>query len=117
MVSVACRSTESLGSMSKRRDLIRSASKWQAEQLDTLSSHAFSELSALPRRAKLEAPSHLNGLRFVIDRRPGENGGVEISVRRVWRHLLIFEGSVGPSFEKLADGRVIYPDTTVEDEE
>ena len=99
----------------QRRDLLRNASHWQKTQLEALSKRTFQALSELPRRTKLETPSQFSGLRFAIDRRAGENGGVEISVRRVWRSLLIFEGSVGPSFEMLADGRVLYPDTVADD--
>jgi hypothetical protein len=101
----------------QRRELARSASKWQEAQLNTFAKRPFAELALMPQRTKLETPPHLKGLRLAVERRAGSNGGIEISVKRIWRSFLIFEGSVGPSFEMLPDGRILYPDTSADDDD
>jgi len=94
--------------MPKRtKELLEAGWRWQEEQLAVLERKTYTELAALGRKSPLRCPPHLNGLKFYVSRKPGDNGGIEISVREYTRFLLIFEGSIGPSFEMLPDGRVI----------
>jgi hypothetical protein len=92
---------------SRPPELLQARREWLDAQLRQLEPKSYSELAALPRRTPLAAPPHLSSLKFYISRKQGENGGVEVSVREYTRFLLIFEGSVGPSFEKLPDGTLI----------
>jgi hypothetical protein len=95
--------------MSKRtRKLLDASSRWQDEQLGILERKTYAELAALPPRTPLPCPLHLKGLKFHVSRKPGDNGGVEISVREYTRFLNTSEGSAGPSFEMLPDGSVIH---------
>jgi hypothetical protein len=96
---------------SRTPELLQARSDWLDDQLRRLESKPYSELFALPRRTKLATPPHLNGLKFYVSRKRGDNGGVEVSVREYTRFLFIFEGSIGPSFEKLSDETIIREET------
>lgn len=97
--------------------LLEARGEWLDAQLRLLEAKSFAELSALPRRSPLAAPPHLTGLKFYVSRKRGESGGVAVSVREYSRFLLVFEGSIGPSFEKLPDGTIVRPDGVHDDED
>src|SRR4051812_47216331 len=98
-------------------ELLNARSEWLDAHLRQLEFKSYSELALLPRRTALAAPPHLSGLKFYISRRPGDNGGVQVSVREYTRFLMIFEGSVGPSFEKLPDGAIVREDLQHDEED
>jgi hypothetical protein len=89
--------------------------RWQSEQLGILERKTYAELAALAAKTPLPAPRHLPGLQYYVSRKPGDKGGIEISVRQYTRFLL-FESSIGPSFEMLPDGRVIREPSPDEEE-
>jgi hypothetical protein len=91
------------------RKLLDRANKWQEAQLKVLAKRTYLELSKLPKRSKLEPPAHLKELKFIIHRGPGDEGGVEIAVQRVFGRRGIDESRLGPYFEIFPDNKVVYP--------
>jgi hypothetical protein len=92
----------------KRRQRLREESdRWQEEQLSMLERRPYAELVQLPRRRPLSTPSHLNGLKFYTSRQTGDDGVIEISVREYRRLLVVFEASLGPSFEIDPKGKIV----------
>lgn len=90
------------------RRLLNAADKWQDAQLKLLAQRPFDELSKLPSRTPLKPPRELAELQFIIFRGPGDEGGVEIAVQRVFVDP-DGESRQGPYFEILPSGRIISP--------
>lgn len=102
---------------SARHHLLEARRAWLDEQLRVFQIKTYEELAALPKRSALAGPPHLPGMKFHVSRKTGPNGGVEVSVREHSRFLFIFEGSVGPSFEKLRDGTLVVEEESGEPED
>ncbi len=80
--------------------------EWQATELNRYRSMSFSFLNELPSRTDILPPPEIGDYRFVLAKREGDNGGVEIqlSPRRKFLFIELFSG---PSFEMLPNGTVL----------
>lgn len=92
------------------------AREYQEKLLEELGREDYESLARRAPRQRIETPRSLRGLRLYVCCKPGERGGVQVTVEAHKPFLLIFSGSSRPGFEKLADGSIlsIYDDT-VED--
>ena len=91
----------------RRKPSLREIWEWQDSVLTDLAKKSYAELASLPAVTHLPAPGEFTGGRFTIERRLGEQGGIDICVRAHRQFLLIFSGSSGPSFEMLPDGTLV----------
>jgi len=92
------------------------AREYQDKLLEELSREDYKKLAQRASRQRIGTPRNLRGLRLYVCCKPGDSGGVQVTVEAHKPFLLIFFGSSRPGFEKLCDGSIlsIYDDT-VED--
>lgn len=101
-----------------RRCLREEIREWQERQLEPYRSKTYAELNALPARMVLQAPECFRRHRFTLERRAGDEGGVEIVVCAAERVVWLFWASRNASFEKLASGEIVKePEYDDSDEE
>ena len=90
---------------------------FQTEVLASLMKESFAELSARPRSVRIPLPPDLSRFEGYIRKKPGDAGGVEITVSVSNRVLWLFmEGRVN-GFDIFPDGKIIPFDFTVDDED
>lgn len=90
---------------------------FQNEVLASLMKKSFAELAARPSSERIPVPSELSRFEGYIRRKPGDGGGVEITVEVANRVLWLFKEGRATGFEMLPDGKVVPFDTTVDDED
>lgn len=102
--------------MSRLLECKDSIAEYQENTLKKLMQEPYESLLKRPKRERLETPPGLRGLEVAICRKPGELGGVQVSVEIAERSLFIFMAANADGFEKLSNGEVI-PFNTSDDPE
>jgi hypothetical protein len=100
--------------LTAHRDLIQS---FQSQTLSSLMKESFAELAAKPPSTRISLPPELRQFEAYVRQRPGDGGGVEITVQIANRVLWLFLESRSTGFEVFPDGRILPFDSTVDDED
>lgn len=87
--------------------------KFQDELLKKLMKQPISVLAARPVVERIGLPENLSRFEGYIRRKPGDNGGIEITVQVANRVLWLFLEGRSNGFEVFPDGRVVPFDTSV----
>jgi hypothetical protein len=96
---------------------LNDANGFKQEKIDMLKKETFDQLARRPSREELIAPPELDGLNIFVYRKPGENGGVQISVSVEKRIGAVFVAALEDGFEIFSDGRIVPFDTEHDDDE
>lgn len=100
--------------LTEHRELIQT---FQNEVLSSLMKEPFADLAARPSSTRIPLPPELSRFEGYIRRKPGDGGGVEITVEVANRVLWLFKEGRATGFEVFPDGKVVPFDTTVEDDD
>jgi hypothetical protein len=88
--------------LTEHRDLIRA---FQNEMLVSLTKESFADLAARPPSTRIPLPGPLSRFEGYIRRKPGDSGGVEITVQVANRVLWLFMEGRAKGFEIFPDGK------------
>jgi hypothetical protein len=88
---------------------------FQKEILSTLIKESYASLEKKPRSTRISVPSELSQFEAYVNKKPGDGGGVEITVQVAKRILWLFLEGRATGFEVFPDGKVVLFDTSVDE--